>query len=93
VYDPFKKLLKEKYGESREVSVFHLASHDGMMAIIAALKQTQSMDRAAVRDALEKVRIRGFFGDFACTPDDHQAAPKDMGILVSVKNGEYFPFK
>jgi branched-chain amino acid transport system substrate-binding protein len=93
IYDPFKKLLKDKYGPSKEVTVFHLGTHDGMTAIIAALKLAGTDERNAVRNAIEKVRVQGFFGAFACTPEDHQAAPKDMGILVGVKSGEYVPYK
>jgi branched-chain amino acid transport system substrate-binding protein len=93
VYDPFQKLLREKYGESKTVSIFHQASHDGLMAVLAALRLARTDDRAAIRDALEKVRIEGFFGPFACTSSDHQSAPRDPAILVTVKKGEFVPYK
>ena len=49
-------------------------------------------DSAAVRDALEKVRIEGFLGKFACAAADHQGAPVDFMRPTFLKNGEYLPY-
>lgn len=84
LYEPFKKLMKEKYGESTVINLFHATTYDGSHAVIEAIKMAGSNDRSALRDALEKIRFEGFHGAFACSPDDHQGAPKDTFTDVMV---------
>ena len=92
LYDPLKQALKRKFGQSKEPGVFHAGPFDGMRILVEALKQAGTDDRAALRDALEKVRIPdGFVGGFECTPEDHQGAKKDPFIPLIIKNGEWFP--
>ena len=61
--------------------------------MMEAIKLGGKAEPAAIRDALEnKVRLEGFLGKFACTPQDHQAAPVDFMRPMTLKNGEYVPY-
>ncbi len=89
LYDPFKKLMKDKYGESTVINLYQATTYDGAHVVIEALKAAGTDDRSALRDALEKIRFEGFHGAFACTPEDHQGAPKDTFTdLMVLKNGQ-----
>jgi branched-chain amino acid transport system substrate-binding protein len=93
LYEPFKKILQAKYGPSRDVILFHTLGYDGIQVAIEALKIASTDDRAAVRDALEKVRWDGFIGPYACTPTDHIAALAAARIFLMLKNGELAPYE
>jgi branched-chain amino acid transport system substrate-binding protein len=93
LYDPFKKLLKDKYGESKMLSVFHAVGHDAIYIAIAALRTAGSDDREAIRDALEKVTYEGMLGNFAGAKDDHRGFSKSTCIPIVVKGNEYVPYK
>lgn len=93
VYEPFKKAFQDKYGKDRDVNVFHAGPPDAVNILVAALKIAGTDDRAALRDAIEKVRIEGMLGPFACSPTDHQGSPKDVSIWSVVKAGEWVPHK
>jgi branched-chain amino acid transport system substrate-binding protein len=84
LYEPFKKLMKDKYGDSTVINLFHATTYDGATAVIEAIKAAGNDDRSALRDALERIKFEGFHGAFACTPDDHQGAPKDTFTDVMV---------
>ena len=93
IYEPFKALLKEKYGPSKEVSVFHTVAYDGIQIAIEALKLAKSDDRAAIRDALENLKFhKGFISDFECTPQDHQGGKIGNLIFNGLRNGELWPY-
>jgi len=92
VYEPVKKLMQEKYGPTKQVTLFHGSSHDAIEAAAEAMKGVKQVDSASIRDALEKVRIEGFFGAFACSSTDHQGAPIDPMRPVVLKGGEWAPF-
>jgi branched-chain amino acid transport system substrate-binding protein len=92
LYDPFLKLMKERYGRSTSLSVYEGVAYDGIMVAIEALKAAGSDDRAALRDALERIRWEGFLGAFACSPHDHQGSPVDNSAEMMVRNGEYVPY-
>jgi branched-chain amino acid transport system substrate-binding protein len=93
IYEPFKALLKEKYGPSKEVSVFHAVAYDGIQIAIETLKLANSDDRVVIRDALEKVRFtKGFISDFQCTPQDHQGGKIGNLIFNRIQNGELWPY-
>jgi branched-chain amino acid transport system substrate-binding protein len=94
LYDPFKKLMQDKYGDSTVINLFHATTYDGARAVIEAIKAAGADDRSALRDALEKIRFEGFHGAFACTSEDHQGAPKDTFTDVMVlKNRQLELFK
>jgi branched-chain amino acid transport system substrate-binding protein len=92
VYEPFKKLMKEKYGPTMEVNLFHASTYDAIKAISEAMKTAAKIDPVSIRDALEKVRIEGFLGPFAPTSEDHQGAPVDPMRPLILINGEWAPY-
>ncbi len=90
LYDPLKRAIKQKFGESKEMSVFYAGSFDGMRVLVEALKAAGSDDRTALRDALERIKLPdGCVGGSDCSPDDHQAAKKDANVPLVIKNGEW----
>jgi branched-chain amino acid transport system substrate-binding protein len=91
VYDPFKKLIRERYGESRMLSVFHAVGHDAIRIAIVALQFAGSDDRGAIRMALERVKYEGMLGNFAGAPDDHTGFRRSTCIPIIVKGDEYTP--
>jgi len=92
LYDPFLKLMKERYGRSTKLSVYEGVAYDGIMVATEALKAAGSDDRVALRGALERIRWEGFVGAFACSPLDHQGSPVDSSAEMMVRNGEYVPY-
>lgn len=93
VYEPALKLLQAKYGPKMQVTMFHASTFDAFRAMMEAIKLAGKAEPDAIRDALEnKVRIEGFLGKFACTPQDHQAASVDFMRPMTLKNGEYVPY-
>ena len=92
IWEPYEKLLQEKFGPTKHISMFHASTIDALRAMIEAIKIAGKADSTAVRDALEKVKIEGFLGKFACTATDHQAAPVDFMRPMALKNGEYIPY-
>jgi branched-chain amino acid transport system substrate-binding protein len=95
VYEPFKKIYQDRYGKDRTISPYHAALTDSINVVAAAIKLAGSDDRAAVRNALEKVRFEGLICPFACTPESHRASPKSSDFLVAArfKRGVFMPYK
>jgi branched-chain amino acid transport system substrate-binding protein len=91
--EPFKKLMKTKYGPNTEINPFHAAIYDAFWVTLNSVKAAGTDNRAAVRDAIEKIRFDGMMRLFACTPTDHQGTPIDTMPQAMVKNGEYVPHK
>ena len=93
-YEPFRKLLKERYGESKEVLMFHGLGHDGIQIVLEALKASGSDNRPAIRDALERtVRYTGLLAPFACSAENHMGSRTSITVPIVVKNGEYVPYE
>jgi branched-chain amino acid transport system substrate-binding protein len=92
VYEPIKKLMQEKYGPTKRVTLYHGSSHDALKASIEAMKAAKEMDSASIRDALEKIRVEGFVGEFACTSTDHQGAPVDPMRPAVLRDGMWVPY-
>jgi ABC-type branched-subunit amino acid transport system substrate-binding protein len=74
------------------LSVFHAVGHDGIRIGIAALQLAGSDDRAAIRNALEKVKYEGMLGNFVGSPDDHTGFRRSTCIPVIIKGNEYVPY-
>jgi branched-chain amino acid transport system substrate-binding protein len=92
LYDPMKRVIRNKFGNSKEIVTFHTGPYDAMNVVVEALKLAGTDNREQLRDALENVKVpEGFLGTWECSPDDHQAAKKDVMIPLCVKNGEWFP--
>jgi branched-chain amino acid transport system substrate-binding protein len=92
IYDPFKKLIKDKYGESKTLSVFHAVGRDGICIAIEALRAAGTDDRRAIRDALERVKVEAMMGNFAGAQDDHRGFSRSTAIPIVVKGNEYVPY-
>jgi ABC-type branched-subunit amino acid transport system substrate-binding protein len=93
LYEPFKKIMQEKYGESKQINIFHSVAHDDMQVVIEALKAAGSDDRKTIRDALESVRYVGLNGTYACTSTDHRGITKWFGAVAVLKNGHFEPYQ
>jgi branched-chain amino acid transport system substrate-binding protein len=92
VYEPFKKIMQAKFGPTKTVTLFHGSSYDAISGIVAAMKMAPKIDKASIRDAMEKVNVPGFLGPFAPTPTDHQAAPEDPMRPMTLKDGQFIPY-
>jgi branched-chain amino acid transport system substrate-binding protein len=94
LYDPFKKALQEKYGKT-DVTSFHANGHDSMRIVVEALKIAGRDDRAALRDALEKVRYKGLLNaEWTYSPTDHDGQSGDgVEPLIIRKDGTWWPYK
>jgi len=90
--DPVKKIIKEKYGKT-EWNGFYRNGYDGIRIAIEGLKIAKTDDRAALREALEKVRYQGFLGDFRYSPTDHEGTSGEAFVPVIIKDGKYMSYK
>jgi branched-chain amino acid transport system substrate-binding protein len=92
LYEPFKKIMREKYGP-KPITVFTSVGHDAIQIVLKALAAAKSDDRAAIRNALETIKYEGQMGPYACSPTDHRGIIVQNGPGVMVKNGEWVPVK
>ena len=90
--DPLKKAIKEKYGKT-EWNGFYRNGYDSIRIAIEGLKIAKTDDRAALRDALEKVRYQGFLGDFKYSPTDHEGTLGEAFVPVIIKDGNYVSYE
>jgi branched-chain amino acid transport system substrate-binding protein len=93
LYEPFKKIMRAKYGPTKPITIFHSVAHDAVYIALEALKAANSDDRTAIRNALETIRYEGTMGPYACTPTDHRGIIVYNGVPVVVKGGEFVPYK
>ena len=93
LYDPLFKAIKAKYGENTEWDGFFRNGIDNIRIVIEALKIAKTDDRAALRDALEKVKYNGFLGNFAYSPTDHQGTTGETFVPIIIKDGKYWSYK
>jgi branched-chain amino acid transport system substrate-binding protein len=92
VVDPVRKMMQAKYGPTKQVTLFHGSFWDGIMGAVEAMKIAPTIDRASIRDGLEKVKFDGFLGIFSPTPTNHRAAQVDPMRPMVFKNGEFLPY-
>jgi branched-chain amino acid transport system substrate-binding protein len=90
--DPLMRALKEKFGWT-EWNGMCRNGYDAINIVIEALKIAKTDNRAAIRDALEKVRFTGFLGDFKYSPTDHAGITGEAFVPVIIKDGKYSPYK
>jgi len=94
LFEPFERLMKEKYGDSVKINQFHVSIYDGIKVAMEAIRTAGTDDRAAIRDALEKIRVDCFLGPYEATPEDHQGSRKDYySVPMMLNNGEFVPFR
>lgn len=78
---------KAKYGQNPSTFAGH--AYDGFMIAVEALK-TAGTDKAALRDALEKISgWPGVSGVFTMTPEDHSGLTKEALVMVEIKDGTW----
>ncbi|MCP5159786.1 MAG: ABC transporter substrate-binding protein [Gammaproteobacteria bacterium] len=83
----YKKAYETKYGP---VSTFGGHAYDGMMIAIEAIKRAGSVDKAQVRDEIEKTQgFIGTAGVFNMTPEDHMGLNLDAFKMVEIHNGAW----
>jgi branched-chain amino acid transport system substrate-binding protein len=83
----YKKDYEAKYGP---VSTFGGHAYDGMMIAIEAIQRAGSVDKAKVRDEIEKTRgLIGTAGVFNMTPEDHMGLALDAFKMVEVRDGNW----
>jgi branched-chain amino acid transport system substrate-binding protein len=93
LYEPFKKVMADKYGKTKQLNVFSGVAHDAIKIVLEAIKTAGTDDRAAIRDALETIKLEAFNGPYSCSPTDHKGISIFNGPVVVVKNGEFVPYK
>ena len=91
IFDPFNKALKEKYGKDWEAS--YANGFDAFNIAAQALKIAGTDDRAAIRDALEKVRYEGMMGTYKYSPTDHDGNSGEAFWGIYRKDGTWWPYK
>lgn len=83
----YKKDYEAKYGP---VSTFGGHAYDGMMIAVEAIQRAGSVDKAKVRDEIEKTQgLIGTAGVFNMTPEDHMGLDLDAFKMVEVRNGAW----
>jgi branched-chain amino acid transport system substrate-binding protein len=90
LYEPHKKALMDKFG--KEFQTYGANAHDALHVVVEGLKIAGTDDRAALRDAIEKVKYQGLVGDFSVTPTNHYGMPVSAVLPLVIKNGEYYPY-
>ena len=92
---PQKKVIAsyiEKYeGKYKQpVSTFGGHAHDAVGILVQAIKDANSTDPKAIRDALEKVKgFQGTWGEFNFTPEEHTGLTEEAFVMVKIVNGEW----
>jgi len=92
LFDPLRKAIQEKYGKT-EWNGFYRNGYDPIRIAIEGLKIAGTDDRAALRDALEKVRYSGFLGDFKYSPTDHEGTLGEAFVPVIIRDGRYMAYE
>jgi branched-chain amino acid transport system substrate-binding protein len=83
----YKKDYEAKYGP---VSTFGGHAYDGIVIAIEAIQRAGSVDKAKVRDAIEKTQgLIGTAGVFNMTPEDHMGLALDAFKMVEVRDGNW----
>ncbi len=81
----YKKHYEAQYGP---VSTFGGHAYDGVIMAIEAIKRADSVNKATVRDEIEKTKgFIGTAGVFNMTPEDHMGLTLDAFKMVEIRNG------
>jgi branched-chain amino acid transport system substrate-binding protein len=92
VYEPAKKVFQEKYKDAKSLNVFHVSPMDAFIQYSLAVKAANTTDKAAVRDAMEKVKFDGLLGYTEPGPNDHQEFCKDTSLIGVLKGGQFVAY-
>ncbi len=83
----YKKAYETKYGP---VSTFGGHAYDGLIIALAAIQRAGTLDKASVREEIEKTRgLIGTSGVFNLSPTDHMGLALDAFRMVEVRNGTW----
>lgn len=94
IYEPFIEKLIERHGKDVRYTGFYGNGHDGITAVIEALKIARTDDRAALRNAMEKVSFSGLLADFRFSPTDHDGIiAEKYGVPMMLVDGQWWPYK
>jgi branched-chain amino acid transport system substrate-binding protein len=75
---------------SQPVSTFGGHAWDAMMLLSRAIRNANSAEPAAIRDAVEKVRgFHGTAGEFNFSPEDHAGLTEEAFAMVRITKGDW----
>ena len=83
--DGFKAYLTS-IGESDIIPAVSALGYDAYITAVQAIKDADSVDPAAIKDALKNVHVEGVTGDI--TFDENGDANKDMAYIKTIKDGK-----
>jgi len=92
---PQKKVIatyiKEYEGRFKQpVSTFGGHAHDAVGILVQAIKDANSTDPKAIRDAIEKVaKFQGTWGEFNFSPEEHTGLTEEAFVMVKIVKGEW----
>ena len=81
----FKSYLTS-IGESDIIPAVSALGYDAYITAVQAIKDADSVDPAAIKDALKNVHVEGVTGDI--TFDENGDANKDMAYIKTIKDGQ-----
>ena len=81
----FKEYLTS-IGESDIIPAVSALGYDAYITAVQAIKDADSVDPTAIRDALKNVHVEGVTGDI--TFDENGDANKDMAYIKTIKDGQ-----
>jgi len=82
----FKEFLKEN-NQSEIIPAVSALGYDAYLVALEAIKQANSTDSTAIRDALQNVQINGVTGSISF--DENGDAKKDMAFIKIIENGAF----
>jgi len=87
--------IREFEGRYKQpVSTFGGHAHDAVGVLLQAIREANSTDPKAIRDAIENVKgFQGTWGEFNFTPEEHTGLTEDAFVMVKIVNGEWEMFK
>ena len=88
VLESFIAEYSAKYGS--EPSAFAGHAYDGLYLMVEAIRRAGTIDKAAVRDALEATQgFVGITGEFNFSASDHMGLSLDAFHMVEIRNGAW----
>jgi branched-chain amino acid transport system substrate-binding protein len=90
-FDPFVKAYEAKW--KHEAASYGTNAWDALNVICLGIESAKSDNRAAVRDAIEKVKFLGLQGPFSVTTTDHYGMKVESVLPMVVKDGHYYPYE
>jgi branched-chain amino acid transport system substrate-binding protein len=84
----YKKDYESRYKE--DASTFGGHAYDAFMVLINGIEKANSMDKEAVRTAIEQLKgLVGTGGIFSFSPEDHNGLGIDAFEMLTVKKGKF----